>query len=304
MPISVNFTLSFEGEIADQNLVDFYDVAEALRGFQRSLAITTHLFLNDEIITQAPSLRNARILVGVPESGSWKVAAFVTTAIMGGAYAVLTAPKDTVLGNLIISGYDYILKSSLGINVDFNSTIGQQLESLKKEQGQSPAITPEKMDSAIEKCESAITSMHRPVVKSETATRGVIKVETRGTPIETQSLTPETYAYISFSDQEKTPIFVIGKISSYNINTFKGRIYSITEKRPIPFTLAEFAQTRLNISQITGSLNTNALDRRNDEAYVRIEAFRILSQNGRLKGLVVIGVEAPTARELMELFDT
>jgi hypothetical protein len=64
---NVRFSLVFEGEEADTNRLDFYDAADALTGFQRSLALTTHLMLNGEIIVQAPSLRGARIYLDVPE---------------------------------------------------------------------------------------------------------------------------------------------------------------------------------------------------------------------------------------------
>ena len=62
MDAIAGFTLSYEGEAADLSLIDFYDVAEALVGFERSLAITTHYVLNGSVITQAPSLKGAQIL--------------------------------------------------------------------------------------------------------------------------------------------------------------------------------------------------------------------------------------------------
>jgi len=74
----ISFTLSFEGRDTDRHEIDFYDVAQALIGFQRSLAITTHLVLNGEVITQAPSLKNARVFATPPEEGSWKILATIT----------------------------------------------------------------------------------------------------------------------------------------------------------------------------------------------------------------------------------
>jgi len=47
----VEFSLSFEGDRADRHELDFYDAAQAMLGFQRSLAITTHLVLNGKVIT-------------------------------------------------------------------------------------------------------------------------------------------------------------------------------------------------------------------------------------------------------------
>ena len=74
----IGFTLSFEGNDADNYQLDFYDAAQAMIGFQRSLAITSHLVLNGEVITQAPSLKGARIIAVPPEEGSWKILALLS----------------------------------------------------------------------------------------------------------------------------------------------------------------------------------------------------------------------------------
>lgn len=73
----VEFTLSYEGEEADDHAIDFYDVSQALVGFERSLALTTHLVINGTIITQAPALHGARIIAIPAETGSWKQTAVV-----------------------------------------------------------------------------------------------------------------------------------------------------------------------------------------------------------------------------------
>jgi hypothetical protein len=107
MTINLKFNLSFEGGLADSHLLDFYNAADALTGFQRSLALTTHLVLNGEIITQAPSLVGAQILIASPEAGSWKVTAAVSLMLAGGVHAIGTASRDTAMGHLVTSVYDY-----------------------------------------------------------------------------------------------------------------------------------------------------------------------------------------------------
>jgi hypothetical protein len=74
---TLEIELSYIGAEADEHELDFYDASVALIGFQRSLAITTHLILNGEVITQAPALKGARILALPPEEGSWKIKAAV-----------------------------------------------------------------------------------------------------------------------------------------------------------------------------------------------------------------------------------
>jgi hypothetical protein len=93
----VQFELSYLGADSDDHEIDLYDVSQALVGFQRSLAITTHLILNGEIITQAPALKGAKIFAFPSEEGSWKIKAGVLAI---GAYHVTTAQNNTPLGHL------------------------------------------------------------------------------------------------------------------------------------------------------------------------------------------------------------
>ncbi len=85
---AVRFTLSYKGSAADKRHIDLYDASQALVGFQRPLALTTHLVINGEIITQAPSLKGAQVLALPAEEGSWKMAAVILT----GAYAIGRQP--------------------------------------------------------------------------------------------------------------------------------------------------------------------------------------------------------------------
>lgn len=62
MKYDVSFTLSYEGNSADRHEIDLYDVSQALMGFQRSIALTTHLVLNDKIIQKPHILKGQRYM--------------------------------------------------------------------------------------------------------------------------------------------------------------------------------------------------------------------------------------------------
>ena len=66
----VEIDFVFQGKLAGDGLLESYDAARALVGFQRSLALTAHLMINGEIITHAPSLAGAQILFPALEEGS------------------------------------------------------------------------------------------------------------------------------------------------------------------------------------------------------------------------------------------
>jgi len=285
----ITFSLSYEGNDADDHEIDFYDVAQGLIGFQRSLAITTHLVLNGTVITQAPALKNARIVAVPPEEGSWKIWA----AIIAGAYGISTAPQETPLGHLVYSAYDYVISEATGEHVNYEESLGQMYERLSAdEQNKLPIIEQSQLDSVIEKCEYAIQEIHRPIIKSETATKAVISVthrEGEETPTR-QPLNRGTYEYIRFTTQENDSSIVTGRVSSYNINTFKGRMFVDEERRPIPFTLADCARSPRDIAKITQSLTTNAQDRYTGEGDVQCVTFKNISRTGRLKSLYIVEV--------------
>ena len=84
----IGFTLSYEGSLADDNEIDLYDLAQGIIGYQRSLALTTSLAINGDIITQAPKLKGARILTAPFQEGSFKIPSWVVPGGASGGLAV------------------------------------------------------------------------------------------------------------------------------------------------------------------------------------------------------------------------
>lgn len=281
---TVEITLSFGGYNAEQNEIDLYDAGQALVGFQRSLALTTHLVLNDEIITQAPSLDGASIYALPASEGSWKITAAVAVTV----WTIGTAPKDSPLGHLISSAYDYVISESLGFHIDYNKTLGQQYDELKKLQPDVQKLPQSRFDSLVEKCETAIREMHRPISKSATAQHATLFANFDGEFRKIgKDLNRETYDYIAYTERSSETADYVGRVSSYNINTFKGRIYVAKEGRPIPFELGDTARSERDILAITSSLRANSRRRKSDEADIKFHAFRNESRSGRLKSFLI-----------------
>ena len=288
MKTIIKFRLSYGGNESDYHQIDLYDVSQALEGFQRSIALTMHLVLNGEIITQAPALKGAKILATPAKEGSWEIIA----TVLAGIYAIGTAPKDTPLGHIVHSVYDYVVSQSLGVHVDYEKSIGQIVEEYNKENEKKLQIEQHKVDSLIEKCTSAITEIHRPIFKTKTAKGAKIISEL---PSKKQQIGPEfnieTFEYIYEEFTEKTPIVIKGRISSYNSNTFKGRVYVAAEGHPIAFELSEKCRSDSVISLITASLSANAVkDYNNQSSTVYCRSFRNISRSGRLKSYKIIQV--------------
>ena len=281
----------FDGNISDNHVLDFYDASRAMVGFQRSLALTTHLVLNGEIIMQAPALKNAEILATTPAPGSWEVVA----SVIGAARVMGTAGRDTPLGHMLYSVYDFVIANTLGFHVDYEKSLYQTYkESLTERR-----ITPEKLDSLMEKTESSIADMHRPLIASKSATRArLFSFDHSGPKQIGPELSELTYDYVARTIKREETIKHSGLVSSYNINTFKGRIFLPQEGRPIPFELEDSAKKFQQVNLITSSLQSNATERSGEKGSIVVHGRRLESSTGRLKALMVQEVSKPVAIDL------
>jgi hypothetical protein len=257
---TANITLSYHGAAADGSEVDFYDVAQALQGFQRVLALTSHFALTGEVITKATAQKGASFLILPAETGSLK---FPTKWIMGATGAVAIAVGTASPGSLFhfaaISLLDYVIKDSLGISVDLNEPFLQQFERAKGEGRISHRITEERIDDLKAQCEPSLIKMHRPIVFSETAKNAQIDFNCgseRGTF--GGYLNSQTFSYISTKFRRDDIRRYCGVISSFNRNTYRGRIYIKELQRTIPFELSETCRDMRYLSMIAGSLYEGA----------------------------------------------
>jgi hypothetical protein len=274
------FELTFDGGLADEGYLEFYDAARALAGFQRSLALTAHLVINGEIITQAPYASGFALLIPPFRQGSWKSRAKL---VIGTGIALGSVGKDSPVGQIITSVYSYALSETMGFSVDYSKTLQQQFS----EQLRSRNITESKIDSLCEKIETSVAEMHRPIVISGSAMRGQIsrcdqKVQDIG-PL----MSHLTYEYVKQTIHDDDDIGISGYITSYNINTFRGRIFSVEENRPIPFELNESARGRRSVGQVTRSQHNHGQDPFSASALIELRGTRMISVNNKTKRFMI-----------------
>lgn len=292
----IEFTLTYEGRDSDRHEIDLYDVCQALIVLQRSLALTTHLVLNDEIITQSPSLKGAHIYALPADEGRWKLTATIIIGTATAFYSLSTAPKDTALGHLIYSAYDYVVSESLGVHVDYTKTLGQLYEESKRQGQNIPQLRQSQLDSLIEKCSTAIRDIHRPIYKTQTADSASIAAWIKNQFLQVGTdFTIQTFQYMATFQAGDTPELINGRVASYNANTYKGRIYVPAEGRPVPFELSNTARTDQTVKIIVTSLGLSALkhyESENGMVYCRV--IKSKSKSGQLKGYLILEVSNRT----------
>lgn len=278
------FELTFDGGLAEDGLLEFYDAARALAGFQRSLALTTHLALNGEIITQAPKASGFQIFIPPFIEGSWKTRAKLA---IGATFALGSVGKDSPVGHIVTSLYDAALSTTMGFHIDYDKTIQQ----LYAENNPDKPITAEKIDSLCEKIEASVADMHRPIVISKSANRAQITKLGYDPKNVGPLLSPITYDYVRQTTKDQDDSIVKGYISSYNINTFKGRIYSIDESRPISFELDDPARSKKTVGILTRSQHINGQNPFSQEALVELVCRKMISSSGKVKRYLVLSVQ-------------
>lgn len=278
--ISIEF--SFTGNDSDEHKIDLYDIGHSLIGLQRSLALTTHLILNNEVITQSPSLRNANIYSLPSYEGSWKMK--VAVAVGGTIGAALVAPQNSALGHITFSAYDYVISQSLGVNVDYNKSLGKLYEEHKVKNLKT--TYQHQLDSVIEKCGESIQMMHRPIFKTKTAEKANISAIIGNEKKElSTNLSMDTYLYLKEEELDIKVFSVTGIITSYNSNTYRGRIYIPELGRPIPFDLDDELRRDNEIIKILDSLRSHALS--GDRINITCDVQSIRMKSGRLKAYIM-----------------
>ena len=185
--------------------------------------------------------------------------------------------------------YDYVISESLGFHVDYNKALGVQYEELQRKRLQIPVIRESQAASLIEKVHRAVVEMHRPIVVSGTASQCEITVGIgeSGQPVGGR-LTLETFEFINETVSARTPDTFEGRVSSYNTNTFKGRIFIAELARPVAFELQEGNRSKRAVQDIAASLFHSGLQQWNEKgAVIYIVAFKNTSKSGTLKSLIV-----------------
>ena len=283
--------LSFEGAHSDQHLLNLYDFSRALQGFERSLALTTHFVLHDEVITQVTALKGAKIYCSPPVAGSFNIPAYIT-AFSAATFAIGTLKNDNPIGHLIYSVYDYAVHEATGQPVNYDESLRVTYERAIAE-GTTGFVMPkkERLDSLVEKIEPSVKDLHRPITESHSAETALITERNEPDPkIPDLLLNQRTFDGLRKRERDDKITSVPGRISSFNMNTFNGRFVTFADKRPVPFKIAPAGRTEPGMKLIAQSLARNIADPKSDDSVVVFDVRREFSMTGRTTSYSVVKI--------------
>jgi hypothetical protein len=283
--------LTYEGAETEQNLISLYDLSRSLLGFERSLALTTHFVLHNEVITQVTSLRGARILCATPKPGSYKIPAYIV-ALGTAVNSLGTLEANNPIGHVVFSVYSMVIQEAMGQKVDYDKSLHEIYEKGIKE-GTDGFLMPKKsqIESLVEKVEPAVLDMHRPMVSSGTAEHlSISDIETTKNRTNPLIFDRASYDSLRFKKRADDIITIVGKVSSFNMNTFNGRLYSSADQRPISFFLSHAARTDQGVQLVGQSLANNIKNPSSDDAFLQFDVIQTHSRTGRATRFLVIKV--------------
>jgi hypothetical protein len=237
-PISLK--IRFKNEDATRGVLDLYDGTSAMFGMAKALQITTHAFVNHEVIKHSTALKGARLYFAGTKKGS----VVETVSILIQQYPIASTIGLSVLSNAL---YDF-LKVSIGRAVGHAT------------QPSTPSITriatedEPFFDSLSEALEGPLREAHRTIHESG----GVVLIERPSARL--LQLDGSTMNYVFSREENPSEETISGSVTRYNVVSGNGRLYDKDMRRIVPFRLDK------DISEEDIRLLSWSLDQVNNQA--------------------------------------
>jgi hypothetical protein len=219
MEKEIEFKISYDGGSASDGLLDIYDAGVSIYGLSRSLAITTHAFINKgEIRRRAERVRGAKIFLSPPRQGSFEEIVKV----------VLSNDATSAIGYSIAAAafWDFLKWT-------WSETVGKIFEPetpYVKRIAKNRELFLGEFTTVLE---ASMASMHRPIESDNDITIDVIRPRV-GSII---TLDQETLQYVTTRSESDEIKDVLGNVTKYNLLSGFGRFFGDMEARTIPFDI-------------------------------------------------------------------
>lgn len=219
----LNFTLRIEGGDADEGILDIYDAANTMYGLARATNLVSHAFSNnDEVKKKGDSAIGVKIFIHPSRKGCFEEQVKI----------VFSSAVTQKIGHSVINKnfFDYLTwcwSEAVGIPYAPSTPFVRKIYSNKKKEGfiHDIAFTLEKpfiyMQKTIKNNPDAKIYIERPMVG------------------DILSLDSATFNYVSETIIESRKFNIIGNVTTFNILSDFGRMYSDQDKKLISFNLSE-----------------------------------------------------------------
>lgn len=210
----LGFTIKYDSGTKAFDGLDHYYGAQSLFGVAQMLLISLNAFFNREVITQAPSAKGFRIVLGSARRGSWEQALQLIVTDPNTVAAFADLGKNAV--------YD-LLKWALlgGVGIPFTLKYRKSQKRVRELERE--------YDDLQEKLDEALKRVHSPV-KHQGLTIQIMSGKTLLASYDEMTL---QFIETEFFDEETEVVEAV--VSRFNARTGTGRLISSMESVSIPF---------------------------------------------------------------------
>jgi len=261
---SHNFKIRYKGGIAEDHRLSLYDGTASIHGIAQALQISTHAYLNDEIVTRATALNGANFLLRPARQGS-----FLFDIIMQvEKYPATSSAVAAISAPVIYDFMKVVFKRATGdVNAEPETNHIERLI-----ENREPFF-----DELSETLEGSLQRAHRPIGSDINN----ISVERARGPL--FSFDIETQDWVNTNEEDSEDEIFTGNVTRYNSISRNGRAYIEQLNRVIPFKPQKNFPVA-NLGNITWSLHGSNTDLSN---LVEFKGHRIKSANGKTKRLII-----------------
>jgi len=270
VPVWINYKLKFDGRDAERHMLEAHPAGQSIEGFSWALGLTLNYGITGKLRYSRDLSRSAKVFISPPKRGSLLYDLNILVqenpflAIIVGGYAVNTVTP--YINGLI----GYVFKQAMGIGEDFPEEAKKYLKKLKGEeltaisQRIEPPLT--RAHTAIGRTADEITldRSGAEIIKLNQSTKENLKAQPTG-----------TYDTLD------------SNVTSFNILTGNGRLYSPETETTIPFGLRDNYRHGTTTALIA-SMDQYSIGRMGT---IRIVGERVETSGGRLVKYIIGSAE-------------
>ena len=268
--MELKFRATFEGLDADSNRLEAYPAAQSMEGLAWALSLTLHYGVTGELRNRGDLSRSAKIFVSPARRGSYFQDIYVVLqenpflAGLVGGYAVNTVTP-------YINGL---------IGYVFNQTVGAAKVIPRGASTYIRRLNGDDLDELSVRIEPPLTRAHAAIGK----TAETLTLTSRRTPLVLMNPITKGFLEARLADEFET---IDTNVTSFNVLTGNGRLYSPDEDGTVPFSL--HSEPSYGTKQtLIKSMEHYSMGHR---GIIRITARRFATIDERLKKYVVTSAE-------------
>jgi hypothetical protein len=217
-PVVLRLSVIFD-EIEDDepNRMELYDGAKTIFGLGRALQITSHYLVTRKVVFQAPAAHAARLYLKPAKRGSYEQ---IIEIVISNKEAIAAAVVVGVTKDILKDFITFVFQGVCGIVTRTSTRIVQEIADQHRAD----------LEALEEALVGPLADAHRAVETNRARTR--LKIEDRGITLDQDTL-DHVRRKVRLPGAKKLE----ASISSYNINSRKGRLHNKQLGRTIPFRI-------------------------------------------------------------------